>query len=222
MDNQYIALILFALVAVFLVVRLRSVLGRRTGPERPPIGFPPRPQGVPKPDAPRGPGQVIDLRPNTPSGVREPLAAGIARIQSADPSFRVDAFLGGVRGAFEMIVKAFAEGDTATLRRLVSDEVYDTFAEVIRHRLAEKEVVIARIARLDPPEVVDAGVDDGRIARVTVKIVSAQVAAVRGADGRVLEGDPDNPVERTDIWTFTRNTRSTDPNWALVATDGQG
>jgi predicted lipid-binding transport protein (Tim44 family) len=224
MDNQYIALILFAGIAVFLVIRLRGVLGRRTGTERQRIVFPQqRPDGFGPPDArrpplPQGSGQVVDLRPNPTPGPQTPLGAGIARVQAADPNFRVDGFLTGARGAFEMIVKAFAEGDTAGLRRLVSDEVYDTFAEVIRHRLAEKESVVSRIVRLDTPELLAAEVE-GRTARVTVKFVSAQISAVRAADGRMLEGDPEHPAERTDIWVFARNTRSSDPNWSLVATD---
>ncbi len=103
------------------------------------------------------------------------------------------------------------------MRPLVSDEVYDTFAEVIRHRLSVRETVDTRIERLQEPEIEEAHMD-GRTAYVTIKFVSGQVSVTRDADGKILEGDPERAVEHTDHWTFARNTRSSDPNWALTGT----
>lgn len=213
MLNQYIDIILFAGVAIFLALRLRSVLGRRTGTERPPAMGPmrdnPGPVVVPRPG-----GKVIDLVPNRP---QTPLQAGLAQIQSADPGFRAEPFIEGARHAFEMIVKAFAGGDTATLRPLVSDDVYDSFTEVIRQRLAAKETVDTKIVRMQDPEILEARLE-GRTAQLVVKFVSAQVSVTRSGNGQIVEGDPERQAEHVDVWTFARNVRSSDPNWVLVAT----
>ncbi|GGF32658.1 hypothetical protein GCM10011611_43570 [Aliidongia dinghuensis] len=217
MGDQVIDIILFALVAGFLVFRLWSVLGRRTGnerssvePRRPMIDVTPPPPAdnvVSLPDRPRMP----QARP------LNPLDAGLAEIAGADPHFRRDPFIDGARHAFDMIVKAFADGDTATLRPLLSDEVYDTFAEAIRHRLATKETVETRVVSMRDPELVDARLE-GRTASVTVKFVSNQISATRSADGKVVDGDPERAAEHTDLWTFSRNVRASDPNWILVST----
>jgi predicted lipid-binding transport protein (Tim44 family) len=221
MGDQYLLLIVFAAVAAFLGYRLWLQLGRPPGAEppqaqRPPIATPPR-------EPAQGPvtGKVIGLadrlRSNASAKPLSPLQAGFAAIRAADPGFTPERFIEGARHAFEIIVKAFAEGDTATLRPLVSDEVYDIFAEVIRHRLSARETVDTRIERLQEPEIEEAHLD-GRTAYVTIKFVSGQVTVTRDAEGKILEGDPERPVEHTDHWTFSRNTRSSDPNWFLVDT----
>jgi predicted lipid-binding transport protein (Tim44 family) len=215
MGGQLIDIVLFAVVVLFLGYRLWSVLGRRTGTERPPV-VPPslRDAGVTGKVVPM-PRRSLRAEPAPPPA--DPLKAGLQAIAAADPSFQPETFLPGARRAFEIIVRAFAEGDTATLRPLLSDEVYDAFAEVIRHRLTARETVETRIARLDDPVPVEARLE-GRTASVTLKLVSAQVTVTHGADGAILEGDPDHAAERTDLWTFARNVRAADPNWMLVAT----
>jgi|HubBroStandDraft_1064217.scaffolds.fasta_scaffold00026_49 predicted lipid-binding transport protein (Tim44 family) len=212
MGDQFFELIIFAGVALFLVYRLWGVLGRRTGAEPPPALRQANPSPNPVVDLPDRPRPAPPAeRPSTP------LQAGLEQIRRHDPNFTPERFIDGARHAFEIIVKAFAEGDTATLRPLVSDEVYDAFAEVIRHRLSVKESVDTRIERLQEPQVLD-GRMEGRTAFVTVKFVSGQVSVTRDAAGKILEGDPERPVEHTDHWTFSRNTRAGDPNWILVAT----
>jgi predicted lipid-binding transport protein (Tim44 family) len=213
MNSQYIDIIVYAGVAIFLVFRLRAVLGRRTGTERPPMAAPPRAPNGPV-VVPRPGGKIVDLVPNRPM---TPLQDGIARIQAADPGFRVEAFIEGARYAFELIIKSFAAGDTATLRPLVSDDVYDSFTEVIRHRLAAKESVDTKVVRMQDPEVVEASID-GRTARLVVKFVTMQISVTRDATGQIVDGDPDRQAEHNDIWTFARNVRSTDPNWVLIST----
>jgi predicted lipid-binding transport protein (Tim44 family) len=220
MGEQYLFLIVFAVIAAFLGYRLWLMLGRPPGAEPPQMQRPP--MQPPRPTLP-GPvtGRVIDLADRLRMGGQSkpvsPLQAGFDAIRAADPSFTPDRFIEGARHAFEIIVKAFAEGDTATLRPLVSDEVYDTFAEVIRHRLSVRETVDTRIERLQEPEIEEAHLD-GRTAYVTIRFVSGQVSVTRDAEGKILEGDPERPVEHTDHWSFARNTRSSDPNWALVST----
>ncbi len=216
---HYFDIILFAMVAAFLVLRLRSVLGRRTGNER-------RRPGVVREAEPTG-DKVIAFgqRPNgvaPPPAATEPpgdaVAAGLARIHDADPSFDPPHFLEGARAAFEMIVAAFAEGDKTKLRPLLSDEVYQPFSTAIDERNAAHETLESRILALKQLDIAAAELD-GRIARVTLKLVSDQINVLRAHDGSVVDGDPEHAIEKTDFWTFARDTRSADPNWALVATD---
>jgi predicted lipid-binding transport protein (Tim44 family) len=221
-DFQYFDIILFAMIAAFLVLRLRSVLGRRTGNERRRDFLARRPATVAdkaKPDKAASPGDPDKV---TPIGVLAPRAAdsvaeGIGRIRRADASFDPSQFTEGARVAFEMIVTAFAKGDKAALRPLLSDEVYRPFAQTIDERAAARESVETHDLKLDDGEIVEADMA-GRMARVTLKLVSHQVTVTRAMDGSIVDGDPDHPVEKTDYWTFARDTRSTDPNWMLVAT----
>jgi predicted lipid-binding transport protein (Tim44 family) len=210
-------IILFALVAVFLVLRLRAVLGRRTGHERrrPPlirqaeptgekvVAFGRRNETAPPPPITRPPADAV--------------AAGLNRIRGVDPNFDPVEFLNGARVAFEMIVGAFAAGDKAQLRPLLADEVYTPFVAAIDERNAARETLETRIVQLKRLDIVEAELA-GHIARVTVTFVSEQINLLRAHDGSVVDGDPDHPIEKTDFWTFARDTRSPDPNWMLTAT----
>jgi predicted lipid-binding transport protein (Tim44 family) len=213
---NYFDIILFAMVAAFLVLRLRSVLGRRTGNERPhdPV--------LRRAEAPAD--KVVALRSRSPAPspvitapAADAVAAGLEQIRGADPGFDPSQFLAGARAAFEMIVGAFAAGDKARLRPLLSDEVYTPFAAAIDERAAAKETLETRIITLKRLDVTEAGLT-GRIARVTVKFVSDQINVLRAHDGSIVDGDPDHAVEKTDFWSFARDTGSRDPNWVLVAT----
>lgn len=212
----FIEIVIFAMIAAFLVYRLRSVLGRRTGEERPrPNPFTPtsaRPDNV-VPMPPRGTAEA------TPFAADEPvsLAAALAQIHAADSNFDEKIFVQGARGAFQMIVEAFARGDTAALRPLLADDVYDNFVQAIRHRQSAGETLETRIDRIGDADVIEARLN-GNDALVTVKFVSDQINLVRNAQGETIDGDPKQPIEVVDIWTFRRNTRARDPNWALVET----
>jgi predicted lipid-binding transport protein (Tim44 family) len=214
--SQYIDIILFAMVAGFLVLRLRSVLGRRTGSER-------RRDPFPRPVAPRVQNllQVPAPVATPPTGSAAPAATGVAdgllAVRRADPGFEPGAFLQGARAAFEMVVGAFAAGDKAALRPLLDDAVYRSFATAIDERAAAKETLETRIVRLGSADLVEAGLD-GTTAQVTVRFVSDQINVTRAMDGSIVDGDPNQAVEKTDFWSFARDTRSPDPNWVLVAT----
>jgi predicted lipid-binding transport protein (Tim44 family) len=210
-------IILFALVAVFLVLRLRSVLGRRTGNERRRAPLLRQPEATGEKVVAFG--QRNRTAPPTPTSAAPPdaVAAGLAQIREADPSFDPSVFLEGARAAFEMIVAAFAAGDKAQLRPLLSDEVYTPFVTAIDERDAARETLETRIAQIKSLDIGEAGVS-GRMARVTVKLVSDQLNVLRAHDGSVVDGDPEHPTEKTDFWTFARDTRSSDPNWVLEAT----
>ena len=213
---HYFDIILFAMVAAFLILRLRSVLGRRTGHERRPDTF------LRRAEPPAG-DKVVPLGnraappPLVTATPADAVAAGLERIRSADPGFEASQFLEGARSAFEMIIEAFAAGDKQKLRPLLSDEVYKPFAAAIDEHGAAGETLETRILQLKGIDIVEAGLA-GRMARVTVKFVSDQINVLRAHDGSIVDGDPDSPTEKTDFWSFARDTRSTDPNWVLVTT----
>jgi len=216
-EFQYFDIILFAMIAGFLVLRLRSVLGRRTGNERRRDLFPRRAA----PAAEKVPTLVEpDKRVAGPGSDPPPpdvVAEGLNRIRRADASFDPAHFIEGARAAFEMIVAAFAKGDKAELRPLLSDEVFQRFAMAIDERVTARETLETQIEKLDSVDIVEAGVAE-RTAQVTLKLVSHQINVTRAMDESIVDGAPGQPVEKTDYWTFARDTRSTDPNWVLVAT----
>tara|TARA_Y100000588_G_scaffold103582_1_gene112893 strand:- start:134 stop:823 length:690 start_codon:yes stop_codon:yes gene_type:complete len=223
---QFLDIVLFAMVAAFLVLRLRSVLGKRTGHEQPRQD--PMSQRL---NQAENDGNVIDM-PNTgredapaaehPESLDtdDPLATGITDIRDADPSFNSAEFANGARGAFEMVVQGFAEGDTETLKMLLADDVFDNFRTAIDEREEAEETLETTIISIKSAEVIEAEMD-GRNALVTLKFVSEQVNVARDSEDRIIDGDPNQVTEITDIWTFSRDTKSGDPNWKLVETRSQ-
>jgi predicted lipid-binding transport protein (Tim44 family) len=223
---QFVDIIFFALVAAFIILRLRSVLGRRTGNERRQDPFA-KPQPGPKvPGQPEAPteipqrGEVITLprRTDAAPAAGSPLAGALTQIKLADATFDELAFEKGSRAAFEYIVTAFAAGDRDKLRPLLNDEVYGNFEASIEAREAAGHKHETTLVRIKSADIVEARME-GPTALLTVKYVSEQINATRDAEGKVIEGNPDRIAEATDIWTFARNTRSDDPNWMLVSTD---
>ena len=215
--QQYFDIILFAMVAAFLVLRLRSVLGRRTGNERRRDSLMRRARPSSDKVASLGEPTKPGILPAAATASADPVAEGLNQIRHGDPSFDPSAFLEGARAAFDIIVTAFARGDKTALRPLLSSEVFQQFATALEERLAAKETLETRIVELDSAEIAEAGLV-GCTAQVTVKLVSRQINVTRAMDGSIVDGDPEHPIEKTDFWTFARDTRSSDPNWALVAT----
>lgn len=221
-DFQVIEIILFALVAGFLILRLRNVLGRRDGHQGPvhdPFRAPPPRDRtddtvIRLPD--RGDRSGEPAEPAVAGrGSDGPLAEGVVQIKRADPSFDLDEFLSGARIAFEMILTAYASGDRAALKPLLSQEVFNNFEHSMRERedSGEKiDISLVGITSAEPVEVYMAG----RTAHVTVKVVSEQMTVTRDDQGNVV--DRDTKADIVDFWTFARDTRSRDPNWTLVAT----
>jgi predicted lipid-binding transport protein (Tim44 family) len=229
-----IDIILIAVVAIFLVLRLRSVLGRRTGNERPPTQDPftpppPASPPYPAPEQRRDGGNVVTMprqpeRPATTGGapiVVAPAANdGVARIRAADPSFDPVGFGQGARSAFEMIVGAFARGDAATLRTLLDDASFTSFDTAIRDRQAQQHTLETSLIGFLSSDIVGA-VMEGSRALVTIRFVTEQINVTRDADGLVVDGNPNTVVRATDTWTFARDTRSDNPNWLLVRTESE-
>jgi predicted lipid-binding transport protein (Tim44 family) len=211
---QYLEIFVLAVIAGFLVLRLRSVLGRRTGTER-------RREPFGAPDA--APENVVPLParaqiPTPPVAEAEAAGApGLAALKAADRSFDEKRFLEGARAAFEIIINAFAKGDTAALKPLLSDAVFASFAEAIREREARQERHDTNLLTIKTVEIAEAALQ-GDAALATVKFVSDQINVTRAADGHVVDGSPDQVEEKTDLWTLSRSVRSRDPNWTLVAT----
>jgi len=226
--------VVFLALAVFVVLRLRSVLGQR--PQR---DAPPPNRAGPAPlrrDAVGQPGNVIPLaaaandrgprteeapNPDRWKGFAEPgspLASGLDALASASRGFDPQGFVSGARGAYEIIVTAFAKGDRARLRSLLSPEVLDGFSKAIAEREARGEKVDMTLVSMDDAKIVDAQVKD-MIAQVTVRFSSKLITATRDRLAKIVDGSPDKVVDVTDVWTFSRDTRSQDPNWQLVATE---
>ena len=208
---QYLEIFVLAVIAGFLVLRLRSVLGRRTGTER-------RRETFGAPDAARE--NIVSLPPRAqvpPPPAEAAGASGLAALKSADGSFDEKHFLEGARAAFEIIVNAFAKGDAAALKPLLSDAVFASFAQAIHERGARQERHETNLLTIKTVEIAE-GALQGDAALVTVKFVSDQINVTRAADGHVVDGSPDQVEEKTDLWTFSRAVRSRDPNWMLVAT----
>ena len=215
--QQYFDSILFAMVAGFLVLRLRSVLGRRTGNERRRELFARRPAPATEKVVTLVEPEKHSSRPTDEGSRGDVVAEGLKQIRRADPSFDPAHFIEGGRAAFEIIVGGFAKGDKAALRPLLSDEVFQRFAATIDERTAARETLETRIEGLDSVDIVQADLE-GHTTQITLRLVSHQINVTRAMDGSIVDYDPENPVEKADYWTFARDSRSSDPNWVLIAT----
>jgi predicted lipid-binding transport protein (Tim44 family) len=226
--------IIFLALAVFIFLRLRSVLGKRTGRERPPF-MPRGPQDVvarPATDKvvtlPQRPAEA----PPRPAEVAQPtaerwkdiaesgstVAAGLDAIAGAEPSFDAKHFVTGARTAYEMIVTAFAGGDRRQLRSLLSREVFDGFDAAITERERRSETAETRFISIDGSTITAAELRN-KTAQITVRFVSKLVSATRDRSGTVIDGSADKVTDVTDVWTFARDISSRDPNWKVVATE---
>jgi len=228
--------IIFLALAVFIFLRLRSVLGQRTGRERPP--YDPysqardaiRPAPAPGDKVVALPGRAPDTTQPPPlpaepaerwKGLAEPgtaLALGLDAIAREDRSFDPKQFIVGARSAYEMIVTAYAGGDRRQLRDLLSREVYDGFESAIREREQRGETVETRFVSIDGADISHAEMR-GKTEQVTVRFQSQLVSVTRDRAGAVIDGNPDKVTDVTDVWTFARDVTSRDPNWKLVATE---
>jgi predicted lipid-binding transport protein (Tim44 family) len=191
-SQPYLDIVIFAMIAVFLGLRLRSVLGRRNSEQEPSRSAPPETGGP-----------VIDVEPQR---VQRPVSNDpMAQIAAADPSFNPERFLSGAQWAFEMIVKAFAAGDKEALKPLLSDDVLRDFSAAIDQRQSHPDEQPMEFLRIVSATFADAKLD-GRMAEITVRFVSEQKSG---------EGEE---VRMIDLWRFARDVSSKDPNWRLVAT----
>ena len=214
-DSQVLTLILIAAVAGFLLFRLYMVLGRRTGNEEPRENFPPAPRPAENP---------ADRIPRFNHGAADrpsdPVASGLFDISLADRSFDKDQFLKGARAAYEMVLTAFAKGDRATLKPLLSEEVFAAFDTVIAGREAAGHTATLTLVGFSDVKIIAAALKSD-VAEITLAFSARLISATTDKDGKVIEGDASAVNDVTDVWSFTREVRSRDPNWILVATSSE-
>ncbi len=218
MNSSLVQLLVLAGIAIFLVLRLRSVLGSREGFEKPPANAP---AGR---SAPRRDFEVIEGGPDYDiiDHVDEgsDAAAALAEMKRHEPSFSVAEFLSGARGAYEMILMGFERGEIEDLKPFLADDVYATFAEVVAHRKEQGLTIEAEFVGVREITLTGASFDpDARIAEITVRYVGELTSVVKNAEGEIIEGSATSVKRQKDIWTYARNMGSDDPNWELVATD---
>ncbi|WP_417586737.1 Tim44/TimA family putative adaptor protein [Pararhodobacter oceanensis] len=219
MDSAVIQLLVLAGIAVFLIMKLRSALGTRDGYERPP-----EPVIDPATAARQGfevieGGEDHDITDHVPANSDS--AKALAEIKRAEPSFNVTEFLGGARGAYEMILMGFENGELDDLVPLLSRDVFESFDEVVQLREREGLSVEAHFVGLRELALNEARFDPAsKEAEITVRFVGELTSVVRNAEGEVVEGDANAIKQQRDVWTFARVTGSDNPNWRLVATGG--
>ena len=219
MSNAVIQLLVLAAIAVFLILRLRSVLGSREGFEKPPV--PLQPSAAEK--AQRRGFEVIeggpdrDISDHAPDGSEA--AHALAAMKMAEPGFSVSEFLQGARGAYEMILMAFETGDLEKVRDFLSEDVFESFEAVVQARREQGLTVDATFMGIRELTLHDATFDrDTRQADIAVRYVGEMTSVVRNDEGEIVEGDPKSVKKMRDVWTFSRPMGSQDPNWQLVAT----
>lgn len=220
MDSPVIQLLVLAGIAVFLILRLRSVLGTREGYERPPepVAAPTRGERPRSFDVVEG-GADQDITDHVPAG--SAAAQALGNMKKAERSFNVTEFLSGARQAYEMIVMGFERGQMDDLVPLLARDVFETFDEVVQRREREGLRVEANFSGVREVELVNATFDTTtREAELTVRFVGELSSVVRDRSGKVVEGDLNLVKQQRDIWTFARKMGADNPNWKLVGTGG--
>ncbi len=214
----FIDILIFAAIALFLIFRLRSILGSRDGFEQK------RPEqsafdGTAQTDNDNVPKKIVPLRTKkTASKVAN--GQGLEAVRQADPLFKDDEFMQGAASAFSMILQAFADGDLSTLRRLLAFELYEEFAHSIHTRNKEGDLLTITVHAINDVQLSDGSVKDS-IASVTVTFVSEQSRRVKNNAGDIVEDETEERAVITDIWIFERDTQLEDPNWKLVETQNE-
>ncbi len=216
-------ILFFAFLTGYMILRIWTVLGKRTGFEAPPPPI--------KPD--KDTSNVIALPVRQKQKKLLPAEAvstpdpaqifedGLKKIQSVDPSFRLEPFLQGAVTAFEMIVEAFAKGDKNTLKPLLSPSVFKSFSAALKDRQEASQTVETKIIGIKDPQVLSIEIKDEQ-EQITLKFVSEQIIVTKDAEGKILDNPAHLSQTMNDIWTFSRTIKSEDPNWVLVATRIEG
>lgn len=226
--------IVFALLAIFVVWKLRSVLGTRTGTEQPPMdAFRRRMPEAPSDDSSRtvvrfpGNGAEPEREQSLSDrraawlripGVEDRVMPGLEAIASADSSFEPKSFIEGAKTAYEMIIMSFAAGNRQSLQELLSKDVFESFAAAIADREQRGETVDTTFVSIDRTTIEDAQLRQVT-AQISLRFQSKLITATRDRSGVIIDGHADKVVDMVDVWTFARDTNSRDPNWRLVATE---
>jgi len=209
--------VLLAMVALFLALRLYSVLGKRTGHEQQPLARSADDRALPV-TLPRAPEPAQAAMPVMNRNIDPRAEQGLRAVIAGESGFDVAQFLNGAQAAYRMTLEAFWKGDEDALADLVEADVLGAFAEAIEQRRAAGQTLDNRLIRIESAKIVDAQVQ-GRDARITVRFDADIAAITRDADGNVIAGSLSDAVETHDVWTFARTLKSGDPNWKLIDTD---
>ena len=219
MNSTLIQLLVLASIAVFLILRLKNVLGTRDG-------FEPGPSQAPLPDRrPARDFEVIEGGPDLDitDHVEEnsPAAEALAEMKRVEPSFNVTEFLGGARGAYEMIVMGYENGDLDDIQPFLAEDIYESFVEGVAAREDQGLTIEANFIGVREMKLMDATFDqDTQEAELTIRFLGELTSAVRNSDGEIIEGSLKDVKRQKDTWTFARKMGTDDPNWLLVSTDG--
>ena len=220
MSSPVIQLLVLAAIAIFLILRLRDVLGTREGFEKPAVT-----RKADDRDAQRGKSQVIEGGPDADItdhvGEDTSAARALASMKAIEPEFHVGEFLGGARGAYEMILMAFEAGDLAKIEPFLTEDVYESFAAVVEARNEKGLTIEADFVGLRELKLIDAEFDPAtNEGEITVRFIGELTSVVRDKAGEIVEGNPKEVKRQKDSWTFARIMGSNNPNWQLVATGG--
>lgn len=216
MSSAVIQLLVLAGIAIFLILRLKNVLGTRDGFEKPPVA-------VERPAANRNSFEVIEggQDRDITDHVKEDsdAAKALAEMKRIDNDFSVSEFLGGARGAYEMILMAFENGEIEDVRPFLSDDVYETFSDVVAARKKEGLQIEAKFIGVSNTSLADASFDSAeQEGEIKVKFAAELTSVVRDKAGEIIEGNATEVKRQKDIWTFARKMGADNPNWKLVAT----
>ena len=220
MSSPFLQLLVLAGIAIFLILKLKNVLGTREGFEKPVIARDAAPARVE-----RGNLKVIEGGPDEDIVDHVPAdsdaAKALAAMKRVDENFNVGDFLGGARGAYEMILMAFEAGDLDKIKPFLSDEVYESFASVVEARKKQGLTIEANFIGVREMKLIDAEFDaQTKEAELTMRFVAELTSVVRDKGGDIIEGNPNEVKRQKDVWTFARVMGSDNPNWQLVATGG--
>lgn len=219
MNSPILQLLVLAGIAIFLILRLRNVLGSREGYEKPPVA-----KDAPQRSAMRDQFEVIeggpdrDITDHVPEG--SDAAKALLEMKKLDPSFSVTEFLSGARGAYEIILMAFETGDMSSVKPFIAEDVYEAMQSVVHDREQKGLTVEANIIGVSDLKLKAAALDQDGEAELTVAFTGELTYQVRDSAGDVVEGNANEIKRQKDVWVFARDLGSADPNWLLVATDG--
>ncbi|MGR3621224.1 Tim44/TimA family putative adaptor protein [Pseudophaeobacter sp.] len=218
MESPLIQLLVLAGIAVFLILRLKSVLGTREGFEKPPVAPSQKRSNRPDLEVIEG-GPDLDITDYVEDGSAQ--ATALAAMKRVEPSFQVGEFVQGARGAYEMILMGFEKGELDSLQGFLAEDVFDSFVEAVAQREDQGLTIEAEFIGVRETALINASFDEStRLAEITMRFVAELTSVVRDREGEIVEGDPKAVKRQKDTWVFARNMGADDPNWQLVATDG--
>ena len=218
MNSPLIQLLVLAGIAVFLIIRLKDVLGTREGFEKPPAPNPnTQRRTTPDFEVIEG-GPDLDITDHFDDGTGE--AKAIAAMKRAEPSFNVAEFLGGARGAYEMIVMGYEQGELDGIKPFLADDIYESFVDGVAAREDQGLTIDANFIGVRELKLVNATFNDTtREAELTLRFIAELTSVVKNAEGEIIEGSTSEVKRQKDTWSFARAMGSDDPNWLLVSTD---